>query len=142
MSPLKILPLNKFRRLKEFSKVFKINEDTVIAYDGNIYSNKPLHPDVLVHEMEHLRQQKEHGLLNFTDKYLNNKEFRMEMERLAYKKQLESIKDEELREAVRKDAIIGLTSGLYGKMTKKEAEKLLPNKDKKLDVNKLGGIIY
>lgn len=134
---IKIFPLNKFRRLKEFSKVFKINEDTVIAYDGNIYSNKPLHPDVLVHEMEHLRQQKEHGLLNFTDKYLNNKEFRMEMERLAYKKQLESIKDEGLREAVRKDAIIGLCSGLYGKMSMTQAEKLLPKETKKLDVNKL-----
>ena len=134
---IKILPLNKFRRLKEFSKVFKINEDTVIAYDGNIYSNKPLHPDVLVHEMEHLRQQKEHGLLNFTDKYLNNKEFRMEMERLAYKKQLESIKDEGLREAVRKDVIIGLCSGLYGKMSMTQAEKLLPKETKKLDVNKL-----
>lgn len=137
MSPLKILPLNKFRRLKEFSKVFKINEDTVIAYDGNIYSNKPLYPDVLEHEKVHLKQQKKYGLLNFTDKYLNNRAFRLEMEAEAYKVQLESIKDEELREAVRKDAIIGLTSGLYGKMSKKEAEKLLPNKDKKLDVNKL-----
>jgi hypothetical protein len=132
-----IYPLNKFRRLKEFSKVFKINEDTVIAYDGNIYSNKPLHPDVLEHEKVHLRQQKEHGLLNFTDKYLNNRTFRLEMEAEAYKVQLESIKDEGLREAVRKDIIIGLCSGLYGKMSKKEAEKLLPQQPKKLDVHKL-----
>jgi len=132
-----IYPLNKFRRLKEFSKVFKINEDTVIAYDGNIYANKILYPDVLVHEMEHLRQQKEHGLLNFTDKYLNNRAFRLRMEAEAYKVQLESIDDLELREAVRKDIIIGLMSGLYGKMSKKEAEKLLPKEHKKLDVNKL-----
>lgn len=132
-----IYPLNKFRRLKEFSKVFKINEDTVIAYDGNIYSNKPLYPDVLEHEKVHLKQQKEHGLVNFTNKYLNNRAFRLEMEAEAYKVQLESIKDLELREAVRKDIIIGLMSGLYGKMSKKEAEKLLPNKPKKLDVHKL-----
>jgi len=132
-----IYPLNKFRRLKEFSKVFKINEDTVIAYDGNIYANKILYPDVLVHEMEHLRQQKEHGLLNFTDKYINNRAFRLQMEAEAYKVQLESIDDLELREAVRKDIIIGLMSGLYGKMSKKEAEKLLPKEHKKLDVNKL-----
>lgn len=132
-----IYPLNKFRRLKEFSKVFKIDENTVIAYDGKIYSNNNLYPDVLVHEMEHLRQQKEHGLLNFTDKYLNNRAFRLEMEAEAYKKQLESIEYLELREAVRKDIIIGLMSGLYGKMSKKEAEKLLPKEHKKLDVNKL-----
>lgn len=134
---IKIFPLNKFRRLKEFSKVFKINDDTVIAYDGNIYSNKPLYPDVLEHEKVHLKQQKKYGLLNFTDKYLNNRAFRLEMEAEAYRVQLESIKDLELREAVRKDIIIGLCSGLYGKMSKKEAEKLLPNKAKKLDVHKL-----
>ena len=134
---IKILPLNKFRRLKEFSKVFKINEDTVIAYDGNIYANKILYPDVLEHEKVHLKQQKEHGLLNFTDKYINNRAFRLQMEAEAYKVQLESIDDLELREAVRKDIIIGLMSGLYGKMSKKEAEKLLPKEPKKLDVNKL-----
>lgn len=132
-----IYPLNKFRRLKEFSKVFKIDENTVIAYDGNIYSNKPLYPDVLEHEKVHLKQQKKYGLLNFTDKYLNNRAFRLEMEAEAYKVQLESIKDEELREAVRKDAIIGLCSGLYGKMSMTQAEKLLPKETKKLDVNKL-----
>lgn len=132
-----IYPLNKFRRLKEFSKVFKIDENTVIAYDGRIYSNNNLYPDVLVHEMEHLRQQKEHGLLNFTDKYLNNRAFRLQAEAEAYKVQLESIKDLDLREAVRKDIIIGLCSGLYGKMSKKEAEKLLPKEPKKLDVHKL-----
>src|SRR5574343_502372 len=132
-----IYPLNKFRRLKEFSKVFKIDENTVIAYDGNIYSNKPLYPDVLEHDKVNFKQQKKYGLLNFTNKYLNNRAFRLEMEAEAYKVQLESIKDEELREAVRKDAIIGLCSGLYGKMSKKEAEKLLPNKAKKLDVHKL-----
>lgn len=132
-----IYPLNKFRRLKEFAKIFRVDENTVIAYDGNIYSNKPLYPDVLVHEKVHLKQQKEHGLLNFTEKYLNNKAFRLQMEKEAYKKQLESIEDLDLREAVRKDAIIGLCSGLYGKMSMTQAEKLLPKETKKLDVNKL-----
>ena len=136
---IKILPLNKFRRLKEFSKVFKINDETVIAYDGNIYSNKPLYPDVLIHEKVHLAQQKKYGLLNFTNKYLNNKKFRLQMEAEAYKAQLESIQDEGLREAVRKDIIIGLCGGLYGKISMKQAEELLPQKKPKntLDVNKL-----
>lgn len=136
---VKILPLNKFRRLKEFSKFFKINEDTVIAYDGNIYSNKPLYQDVLVHELEHLKQQKEHGLATFTKKYLNDKKFRLEMEKKAYIKQLESIQDKGLRDAVWNDIITGLTSGLYGKISKKEAEELIPREkeQKKLDVSKL-----
>jgi hypothetical protein len=133
---MKIQPLNKFRRLKEFGKFFKITEDTVIAYDNQIYSNRPLYPDVLLHELHHLKQQKKIGLKTFTEKYLKNKTFRLEMEREAYKVQLNSIEDPQLREAVRLDAIDNLTSGLYGKITKKEAEKLLP-RDKKLDVSKL-----
>jgi len=135
---IKILPLNKFRRLKEFSKFFKINQDTVIAYDNVIYSNKELHPDLLVHEKVHLEQQKKYGLTTFTKKYLNDKKFRLEMEKEAYLKQINSIEDKGLKEAVIKDIIIGLTSGLYGKITEKEAKELLGIKEvKKLDVTKL-----
>tara|TARA_R110000868_G_scaffold126924_1_gene334261 strand:+ start:397 stop:807 length:411 start_codon:yes stop_codon:yes gene_type:complete len=134
---IKILPLYKFRRLKEFSKVFKINDDTVIAYLDTIYSNKPLYPDVLVHEMVHLAQQKEHGIDNFIKRYLNDKKFRLKVEGEAYIKQLNSIQDPGLREAVLKDTINALTSGLYGKITVKEAEKLLGIKKDKLDVSKL-----
>lgn len=122
---VKILPLNKFRRLKEFSKYFKITKDTVIAYDNTIYSNKDLPEDIIIHEMCHLRQQKEYGLQNFTKQYLNNKEFRLKVEGEAYKIQLESIKHKGLREAVRKDSINGLVSGLYGKISLQEAKQLL-----------------
>lgn len=45
----------------------------MIAYDNCIYSNKELYPDVLIHELEHLKQQKEHGLHTFTKRYLNDK---------------------------------------------------------------------
>ncbi len=136
---MEIKPLNKFRRLKEFSKFFKINKDTVIAYDNVIYSNRELYPDVLEHEKVHLKQQKKYGLDTFTKKYLNDKKFRLEMEAEAYKIQLESIADKGLREAVRKDIIIGLCSGLYGKIDKEEAEAMLPKEkeEKKLDVSKL-----
>lgn len=136
---MEIKPLNKFRRLKEFSKFFKINKDTVIAYDNTIYSNRELYPDVLEHEKVHLQQQKKYGLDTFTKKYLNDKKFRMEMEKEAYIYQLKSIEDKDLREAVRLDCINGLTSGLYGKISKREAEAMLPKEEevKKLDVSKL-----
>jgi len=133
---MKTLPLNKFRLLPLFKEKFRITEDTVVAYDGNIYSNKPLYPDVLVHEKVHLAQQKKYGLSYFVKQYLNDKDFRLKVELEAYKAQLDSIKDELLREAVRKDSIIGLASGLYGKITEEEAEAMLP-KPRKLDVNKL-----
>ena len=136
---MEIKPLNKFRRLKEFSKFFKINSDTVIAYDNTIYSNRELYPDVLEHEKVHLQQQKKYGLDTFTKKYLNDKKFRLEMEVQAFQAQFDSIKDTGLRDAVIQDSIIALTSGLYGKVTKKEAEQLLGIKKEKprLDVNSL-----
>lgn len=132
----KILPLNKFRRLKEFKQYFNITEDSVIAYNDTIYTNKTLPRDVVLHEMVHLDQQRRYGLKTFIDKYLNDKEFRLLMEKEAFTKQLASIEDEGLREAVRLDAIEALQSGLYGKVSKAEAEKILP-KPKKLDVNQL-----
>lgn len=134
---IKILPLNKFRLLKDFSKHFKITEETVITYNGIIYSNKDLYPDVLEHEKVHIKQQNKHGLKNFIDKYLNDKSFRLEVEKEAYITQLQSIKDEGLREAVRLDCIVALISGLYGKISKREAEAMLFKEKEGLDVNKL-----
>lgn len=133
----KIKPLNQFRLLKEWSKIFNITDDTVIAYANVIYTNKPLHKDVLVHELKHLEQQKEYGLATFTKKYLNDKKFRLEMEKEAYKVQLESITDEGLKQAVTEDCISGLTSGLYGKISKEQAKQLLGIEEPKLNVNKL-----
>lgn len=134
---IKILPLNRFRLLKDFKKHFKIDENSIIAYNGIIYSNKDLPEDILVHELVHIEQQKKYGLDNFTKKYLNDKKFRLEMEKQAYIKQLNSIQDTGLREAVLKDSVNALTSGLYGKITVKEAENLLGIKKDKLDVSKL-----
>lgn len=134
---MEVKPLKQFRRLKEFSKFFKINKDTIIAYDNVIYADQKLYPDVIAHEKVHFKQQKQYGLETFTKKYLNDKKFRLEMEKEAYKVQLESIEDKDLREAVRKDCIIGLTSGLYGKISKQEAESMLPKEKGKIDVTKL-----
>lgn len=136
---VKILPLKKFRLLKEWTKLFTITEDTVIAYAGVIYSNKNLPKDVLLHELVHLDQQKRHGLTTFTKKYLNDKKFRLEMEAEAYKAQLASIEDEGLRKAVLEDCIDGLTSGLYGEVSERKAREMITPKVKetKLDVNKL-----
>lgn len=122
---IKILPLNKFRRLKEFAQHFRITEETVIAYDNCIYSNKTLPPDILEHEKYHLKRQKEIGLNTFIKKYLNDRQFRLKEEADAYKIQLESIIDKGLKQAVKKDILNNLTSGLYGKVTMEEAKQLL-----------------
>lgn len=133
---MEIKPLNKFRLLKEFKKYFPIDDKSVIAYIDTIYTNYDLYPDVLIHEQTHLKQQKKYGIKNFIKQYLNDKDFRLKMEQDAFKAQLNSIKDKGLREAVRMDCIEHLTSGFYGKITKQQAEKMLP-KEKLIDVSKL-----
>lgn len=135
----RIQPLNKFRLLKTWSKLFKITEDTVIAYGNCIYTNKDLHKDVLVHELVHLEQQKKYGLSTFTKKYLTDKNFRLQVEKEAYIAQLNSIKENGLRKAVLEDCVEALTSGLYGTISELEARALITPKIKKstLDVNKL-----
>ena len=118
-------PLNKCRILPELRKHFKVEDNAVIAWDNVIYCNQELTSDVLIHEQVHLRQQKEIGIGTFKKKYIHDKDFRLEMERQAYKAQLDSIENKELKEAVRKDCIINLTSGLYGKITEEEASKVI-----------------
>jgi len=92
-----------------------------------IYSNYDLPEDIIIHEQEHFRQQKEYGLKTWLRRYLNEKNFRFKMEKLACIAQLKSIKDKGLKEAVLQDIINILSSGLYGKISKEEAEFILKN---------------
>lgn len=121
----KILPQNQFRLLKEYKKYFPITDKTVFAWDNIIYTNYDLPEDIIIHEQTHFKQQKEYGLQTWLKRYLNEKEFRLKMETEAYKNQLKSIEDKGLQEAVKKDCIASLCSGLYGKISKVEANKLL-----------------
>ena len=126
-----ILPQKQFRLLSEYKKHLpNINDNTIFAYNKIIYSNNDLPADLVVHEQEHFKQQEKYGLKNWVKRYLNEKSFRLEMERQAYKIQLESIKDKGLREAVKKDCINALCSGLYGNISKEQAEKLFETRVK------------
>lgn len=133
-----IKPQNQFRLLKEYKKFLpNINDYTIFAYNNIIYSNHNLPEDLIIHEQTHFRQQEKYGMANWVKRYLNEKSFRLEMEKEAYIAQLESIKDPGLRTAVRKDSINALCSGLYGKISKEHAEELLKEKVK----NKVDSLI-
>ena len=123
---MQILPQSSFRLLKEYKKHLpNINENTIFAFAGNIYSNNPLPEDLIIHEQTHFKQQAEYGLQVWVKRYLNEKDFRLEMEKEAYISQISSIKNVGLRDAVIKDSINALTSGLYGKVNKEQAEQML-----------------
>ena len=118
-------PQSEFPLLDKYKEKFEITPNTIFAYDGNIYSNSELSPDLMVHEETHLKQQEAHGLDNWVDKFLNDPEFRLWQEVDAYKKQLASIKDREFRFHIRQECIANLSSSLYGNIVSKEQAKNL-----------------
>ena len=103
-----------FPLLEEFKKRFLVTEETIFAYNGNIYSDKYLPNDIIVHEEEHLRQQEEYGLNEWVDGYLNDDKFRLKMEIKAYRKQIDYIKDRNQKHLTRLKCSEALSSGLYG----------------------------
>lgn len=116
----------EFPLLKEYDKIFDITDRTVFAYDGDIYTNYELTPDLLVHEQTHLKQQDKYGLEQWVYNYFCDLKFRLKMEVQAYKKQLESIKDRNLRALIRIESAKHLSSNLYGNIINyDEAYKLL-----------------
>ena len=119
-------PQSEFPLIERYKKVFPIDNKTIFAYNGYIYTNFILPPDLIIHEETHLRQQDQHGLETWVDKYLTDKQFRLEMELGAYIAQLKSIKDKEFRGKVRNESAKTLSGKLYGNLiTYQEALKLL-----------------
>lgn len=119
-------PLKDFLRLADYAKVFPINDQTIIAYDNEIYCNYDLPEHLIVHEKTHHRQQEKIGLDVWVEKYLTDNRFRIDMELEAYQAQLNSIKDRNERFKVKQQVLKTLSSELYGYIiTYQDAQKLL-----------------
>lgn len=121
-----IRPQKDFPFLEEYKKKFEITERTIFAGGTDIYTNYPLTPDLLIHELVHLRQQEKHGLVEWVHDFLEYPKFRLEQELEAYREQLQSIKDRNHREATRRISAQQLSSAMYGNIiSREEAYKLL-----------------
>lgn len=121
-----IKPQAEFPLIEQYKRVFDITENTIFAYDGVIYSDYTLTPDLLIHEQTHLNRQDKIGVDLWVSQYLSDPQFRLEEELIAYRTQLKSIKDRGLRNAVRLDCAAALSSDLYGGIiTREEAIKEL-----------------
>ena len=112
--------------MKEYKEQFAITDDTIFALGEDIYTNNPLTPDLYVHELVHLRQQKEVGLTEWVYDFLHDEEARLRYEIEAYREQLMSIKDRNHRYRVLVDSARKLSSDLYGNIVSfKDAMDLL-----------------
>ena len=104
----------EFPLLKQYKKVFEVNDKTVFAYGEDIYTNYELSVDLLAHEIIHLKQQAERGLDVWVKTYLDIPQFRLEMELEAYRHQLLYFKDRNERARMRILFAKQLSSNLYG----------------------------
>lgn len=114
MLDVTLKPQKEFPRIKEYKKIFPVTEKTIFAYDTVIYCNYALPEDLVTHETVHLKRQEEIGADVWVDKYLSDVSFRLNEELLAYRKQLQSIKDKEIRGLVKIESAKHLSSALYG----------------------------
>ena len=115
---IKYKPVSEFPLLKKYKKRFNVPEGIAYPYGDTIYTDDPLPDYLVVHESEHLRQQQVYGLKKWIKRYFKEDEFRLDMEMLAYKKQLESVKDRNLRNEYHLIAARELSGDLYGNLIK------------------------
>ena len=115
-----------FPLLEEYRKHFKVTNETIFAYCDTIYVNGELPADLLIHEQTHLDRQNKLGADSWVKLYLTDKSFRRNEELLAYRAQLKSIKNKELKNKIRIESARNLSSPLYKlDLTYDEAWKLL-----------------
>lgn len=119
-------PQSEFPLLARYQEVFETNPYTIFAYDKVIYCDYELPEHLQVHERRHLIRQQKIGVDNWVDNYLSDTKFRLNEEVIAYKEQLESIKDKNTRYRLRLQCAKDLASPPYGRIvTFQEAVKLL-----------------
>lgn len=110
----RIRPQADFPFIEEYRKHFDITNKTIFAGGDSIYTDYDLTPDLLIHELVHLRQQEEVGLKEWVYDFLYDVEKRLQYELEAYREQLKSIKDRNHRAKIRHISAIQLSSSLYG----------------------------
>jgi hypothetical protein len=115
-----------FPYLEEYRQKFEIDEQTIFAYDGQIYSNEPLPPDLLIHEEVHLKQQSILGADKWVKKYLEDEQFRLTQEIEAFWAQINHFKDRNQKAKSRILCARVLSGNMYGNLISfEEAMKIL-----------------
>ena len=110
---MKIEAQKDFPLYEKFSEKFPVTKNTIFAYDDVIYTDYNLPDHLIIHEQTHHTQQKRDGLEYWVENYLNNPEYRLKQEIEAYKNQINSIKDRNLRAKILMECSRNLASDLY-----------------------------
>jgi len=118
----------------ELKKHFKINwgKGVIITYGDIVYCKWRIKEPKITHEKVHTRQQKEMGVEKWWDRYIKDREFRLDQELEAYKAEVgwikNSVKDFVLRDAMITKVVMDLSSDMYGRIVEfDDAKGLLSN---------------
>ena len=111
---MNIKPTSEFPLLEKYKERFNPPPTVAYPYGDTIYTDNHLPEYLVIHEQEHLKQQKEYGLDTWIDRYFNEDKFRLDMEVRAFRKQLASVKNREDRNGMRIEYAKSLSSELYG----------------------------
>lgn len=116
-----IRPQVDFPLMEEYkNQGFAITDKTIFALGIDIYTDYPLTPDLMVHELTHLKQQEEVGIKEWVYDFLYIPAKRLEYELEAYRAQIKSIKDRNHRAKVWLESSTQLSSALYGNIISRE----------------------
>ena len=125
MEAIKYLKQADFPYLNDFLKKFRIDNQTVFAYDNTIFANHNLPPDILEHELVHIKRMADNPD-KWIRQYLKSKQFRLAEEIIAFRFQINSIKNREARNHCRQECANNLSDVLYDNLVSyAEAMKLL-----------------
>lgn len=125
---LKTKPPIYDRLVKKFN--VSMENGLIIAYYPNIHCLFKV-PDLkIVHEAVHLVRQEQMGVSFWWEKYLEDEQFRLEEELLAYGQEIRAIKELDIsrneRRFLLKEIYENLSSSMYGNLiTKEEAKQIL-----------------
>lgn len=131
---VEIKDITEAPNLETVKKLFNVDENyVIISYGNKIYApNKTLSTDLMVHELVHCERQgfNEVQAERWWKKYIDDKDFRLKEEVVAYRQQYKFacniFKDRNKRYKILFMLASHLSSPTYGSLTtQKEAEQLI-----------------
>lgn len=119
--------------IKKVFPMLKWNDEVIVTYYPNVYcKNAKLSAFKIAHENVHIYQQEKMGVEAWWQRYLGDKQFRLQQEVEAYREELFHIKTHpelttrDQRRRYINNIVELLASDMYGNLvTRKQAEKLL-----------------
>jgi hypothetical protein len=108
-----------FPYYENYKRKFPITDKTIFVFEDTIYTNYEMSYDIYFHELKHLDRMNKIGANKWIMAYLQNKDFRLEEELVAYRYQLKKVREQNDREEyahILIECANNLSSPLYGNL--------------------------